>query len=217
MQGLNWLLNVLAPQPTTTTRRPRKPKKPQKPPVSEELLANSPTHITPVVTPAPKATNALTQEDVQKLIKQLEGLQKDPSKGSLDLSQVKSLQTLINADEGVQVQANGEHGATSRRTTTERTTTISTTKRKRTKKSTTPSPIVSVSNSVDDIDEDFVATTKKPKAPIGFRPVPGVDDDQSDPIIRGNLLTAAVNVTKAISGFLGSALQVSCDKNWLLL
>lgn len=217
MQGLNWLLNVLAPQPTTTTRRPRKvkkPQKPQKPPVSEELLANSPTHITPVVTAAPKAQNALTQEDIQKLIKQLEGLQKDPSKGSLDLSQVKSLQTLINVDEGVQVQANGEHGATSRKTTTERLTTVSTTRRK-TRKSTTQSPIISVSNSVeDDIGEEFESTTKKAKAPIGFKPVPGVDDEQSDPLIRGNLLSAAVNVTRAISGFLGSALQVRKYSGW---
>lgn len=207
MQGLNWLLNVLAPQPSTTTRRPRKPKKTQKPPVSEELLANSPTHITPVVTPAPKAQNALTQEDIQKLIKQLEGLQKDPAKGSLDLTQIKSLQTLINADGGVQVQANGEHGATSRRTTTERSTTASATKRKP-RKSTTQAPVISVSNSVDDIDDDFELTTKKTKAPIGFKPVPGVDDEQADPLIRGNLLSAAVNVTRAISGFLGSALQV---------
>lgn len=209
MQGLNWLLNVLDPQPTTTTRRPRKPKKPKKPPVTEELLANSPTHITPVVTKAPDAPNALSQADIQNLIKQLEGLQKDPAKQSLDLSQIKSLQTLINVDEGVQVQANGEHGATSRRTTTERATTASTTKRKKVRKSTTQAPILSVSNSVDDSDEDFDPTTKRPRAPIGFKPVPGVDDgQQSDPLIRGNLLTAAVNVTKAISGFLGSALQV---------
>lgn len=206
MQGLNWLLNILAPAPTTTTRRPRRPKKTKKPPVTEELLANSPTHITPVVTPAP-AANALTQEDIQKLIKQLEGLQKDPSKGSLDLTQIKSLQTLINVDEGVQVQANGEHGATSRRTTTERSTTQATTKRKKVKKSTTQTPVLSVSNSLDD-DDEFEATTSRPKPPYGFKPVPGVDDGQSDPFIRGNLLTAAVNVTKAISGFLGSALQV---------
>lgn len=208
MQGLNWLLNVLGPEPTTT-RRPRKPKKPKKPPVSEELLANSPTHITPVVTPAPNTANSLSQDDIQKLIKQLEGLQKDPSKGSLDLTQIKSLQTLINADEGVQVQANGELGATSRRTTTERSTTLSTTRRKKIRQSTTQGPIVSVSNSVEDSDFEFVPTTEKSKAPIGFRPVPGVDDGQSDPLIRGNLLTAAVNVTRAISGFLGSALQVA--------
>lgn len=208
MQGLNWLLNVLAPQPTTTTRRPRKPKKPKKPPVTEELLANSPTHITPVITPAPSVANSLSQEDIQKLIKQLEGLQKDPSKGSLDLTQVKSLQTLINADEGVQVQTNGEHGATSRRTTTERAVTVATTKRKKPRKSTTQAPILSVSNSVEDIEEEFVPTTVKPKAPIGFKPVPGVDDGQTEPLIRGNLLSAAVNVTRAISGFLGSALQV---------
>lgn len=209
MQGLNWLLNVLAPQPTTTTRRPRKPKKPKKPPVSEELLANSPTHITPVITPAPSAANALSQDDIQKLIKQLEGLQKDPSKGSLDLTQIKSLQTLINADEGVQVQANGEHGATSRRTTTERAVTVTTTKKKKPRKTTTQAPILSVSNSVEDVEEEYVTSTVKPKAPIGFKPVPGVDDGQTEPLIRGNLLSAAVNVTRAISGFLGSALQVT--------
>lgn len=210
MQGLNWLLNVLAPQPTTT-RRPRKPKKPKKPPVTEELLANSPTHITPVITPAP-AANSLTQDDIKKLMNQLEELQKDPSKGSLDLSQIKSLQNLINVDEGVQVQANGEHGATSRRTTTDRTTVATSTKKKKVRKSTTLPPFLSVSNSVDDSDEEFGPTTPKPRAPIGFKPVPGVDDGQSDPLIRGNLLNAAVNVTKAISGFLGSALQVTNKK-----
>lgn len=206
MNGLNWLLNILNPTSPPTTRRPRKPKKPKKPPVSEELLANSPTHITPVITPAPNVANALTQGDIQKLIKQLEGLQKDPAKGSLDLTQIKSLQTLINVDEGVQVQTNGENGATSRRTSTPRSTTVTTTKRKKVKKSTTEAPVLSVSNSVD--DNEFVPTTRS-SAPYGFKPVPGVDDGQSDPLIRGNLLTAAVNVTRAISGFVGSALQVS--------
>lgn len=205
MQGLNWLLNALAPPPPTTTRKPKpKRKKPKKPPVDQELLTNSPTHITPVVTSSPSAPNSLTQNDIQKLIKQLEGLQKDPSKGALDLSQIKSLQNLINTDEGVQVLTNGEHGTT-RRTSTRRP---SSTEKRKARKLTTDPPPVSVSNSVDEDDNEEFGSTTTRRAPIGFRPVPGVDDNTSDPFIRSNLITAAVNVTRAISGFLGSAFQV---------
>ncbi|KAJ8932359.1 hypothetical protein NQ314_014726, partial [Rhamnusium bicolor] len=215
MQGLNWLLNALAPPPQAVTRRPAKPVKPKKPPVDQELLANSPTRLTPVVTAAPRpfAPNALSQDDIQKLIKQLEAVQKDPKNAdALDLSQIKSLQNLINTNEGVEVLTNSQNGATSRLTTTESTTT----KKKQSKKekglkSTTVLP-TTVSNDLDDVDgddEELVATTVKPRPslpPLKLRPVPGVDDN-SDPLIRGNLITAAVNVTRAISGFLGSALQ----------
>ncbi|CAH1174138.1 unnamed protein product [Phaedon cochleariae] len=236
MQGLNWLLNALAPVPQATPRPTRRPAKPKarKPPVDQlELLANAPTHVTPVITAAPTkqrggvthkentsgGSNSLSQEDIQKLIAQLEGLQKDSSKQALDLSQIKSLQNLINTDEGVVVLANGEHGTTSRRTTagpptsssrttTARSTSASTTRKRQQRKLTTVPAPVSVSNSVEDYDEeDFEVTTKKHKAPIGFRPVPGVDDDSSESFVRSNLITAAVNVTKAISGFLGTALQ----------
>ncbi|KAG5873559.1 hypothetical protein JTB14_016008 [Gonioctena quinquepunctata] len=185
------------PKPRTTTTPAPTPReaetvKPKKPPVDEELLANSPTHITPVVTSSPpksqqksppkQVANALTQDDIQKLIKQLEGLQKDPSKGVLDF-------------------ANGEHGATSRMTTTIR----STTQRRQERKLSTRAPQLTVSNSIEDLE---VPTTSKPmRAPVGFRPVPGVDDDSSESLVRSNLITAAVNVTKAISGFLGTALQ----------
>lgn len=212
MQGLNWLLNVLAP-PQTTTRRPKpKPAKPKKPPVEQELLANSPTRLTPMVTSAPKpfSPNALSQDDVQKLIKQLEAVQKDPKNtAALDFSQIKSLQNLINSDSGVEVASNGQHGATSRVTTTEKPTT-----RQQKERSTTALP-ETVSNSVEDDDEDEevdVTTTKIRPAlpPLRLRPVPGVDDN-SQPLIRGNLITAAVNVTRAISGFLGTALQVRKD------
>lgn len=205
MQGLNWLLNALAPTPPPTTRRP-KPVKPKKPPVDQELLANSPTHVTPVITPAPsKLQNTLTQDDIQKLIKQLEGIQKDPSKGALDLSQIKSLQNLINTDTGVEVLTNGEHGTTSR--VSPRTRSSTTRQAERKISTTEESPIES--NRVEDIGHIFVSTTSKPTAPYGFKPVPGVDDNTQDSFIRGNLITAAVNVTRAISGFLGSALQVT--------
>lgn len=208
MQGLNWLLNALSPPPATT-RKPRpRPSKPKKPPVEEELLANSPTRLTPMVTSAPKpfSPNALSQDDVQKLIKQLEAVQKDPKNtAALDFSQIKSLQNLINSNDGVQVASNGQHGATSRVTTTEKPTT-----RRQKAKSTTVIP-ETVSNSVDDEeDEDEEVTTARQKPalpPLRLRPVPGVDDN-SEPFIRGNLINAAVNVTRAISGFLGTALQV---------
>lgn len=81
MRGLNWLLTALGPQPQPQivptrrpTRKPAKPTKPKKPPIDQELLANSPTHVTPVVTLAPsKTANALSQDDIKKLISQLEG------------------------------------------------------------------------------------------------------------------------------------------------
>lgn len=210
MQGLNWLLNVLAP-PQTTTRRPKpKPAKPRKPPVDQELLANSPTRLTPMVTSAPKpfSPNSLSQDDVQKLIKQLEAVQKDPQNtAALDFTQIKSLQNLINSGGGVEVASNGQHGATSRVTVTEKATT------RRQKERPTTSLPETVSNSVEDEDDeedDAEVTTARLRPalpPLRLRPVPGVDDN-SEPLVRGNLITAAVNVTRAISGFLGTALQV---------
>ncbi|KAG5885587.1 hypothetical protein JTB14_003784 [Gonioctena quinquepunctata] len=81
----------------------------------------------------------------------------------------------------------------------------STTQRRQERKLSTRAPQLTVSNSIEDFE---VPTTSKPmRAPVGFRPVPGVDDDSSESLVRSNLITAAVNVTKAISGFLGTALQ----------
>ncbi|KAJ3631030.1 hypothetical protein MTP99_012186 [Tenebrio molitor] len=203
MQSLNWLLNVLAP-PTTKRPRPKpKPKpKPKPEPTSEELLTHQPTHITPVVTPAPRQNivSSLSQEDIQKLIKQLEQIQKDPKNSqNLDFSSINSLQSLIGSN-GVQVSSAGTTG-----TTTRETTPLSTTKT-RVAKSTTAIPL-SVSNSI--VDDDFVSTTTtKPRVslpPVKLRPVPGIED--SDTLVRGQLINAAVNVTRAISSFLGTALQ----------
>ncbi|XP_044255733.1 mucin-2-like isoform X1 [Tribolium madens] len=221
MQSLNWLLNVLAPQPTTTTttttKRPKpktksKPKpKPKPKPQSkpDEILTHQPTHITPVVTAAPRRNlvSSLSQQDIQKLIRQLENIQKDPANSQeLDFSQIKSLQALLNSDEGVQVTSSGSTGATSRPNTTP----LTTAKRKskgRVAKSTTAVPL-SVSNSIAD-DEEFVSTTttrsRVSLPPVRLRPVPGIED--GDTMVRGQLITAAVNVTRAISSFLGTALQ----------
>ncbi|CAH2017776.1 unnamed protein product [Acanthoscelides obtectus] len=125
------------------------------------------------------------QDDIQKLIKQLEGLQKDP-KGKVDLSQVKSLQNLINTDgPGVEVRTNGEHGATSHKP--------STTRRPKARKkttTTTPEPIAEE----DEDDEEFSNAVSTPRsqvrghtvAPLGFNPVPGVDEDGPGRLIRSN-------------------------------
>lgn len=74
---------------------------------------------------------------------------------------------------------------------------------------------LSVSNSIDDDDDEdddvsSISTTTRTRVmpPVSLNPIPGIDD-QGDSMIRSNLLTAAVNVTRAISSFLGSAIQVS--------
>ncbi|XP_056631145.1 mucin-2-like isoform X2 [Diorhabda sublineata] len=218
IRGLNWLLNALAPPPSPAPviKRPTpKPVKPKKPPVEEELLVNSPTHMTPVSTAAPsKLANSLSQDEIKQLIKQLEGIQKNPSTGTLDLSQIKSIQNLLNVDGGVVISTNGEHGTTSRRTTTLPTTILSEATQRQSKKLPTPTTentIFAFTNEVDD-SESIESTTRIMRAPIGFNPVPGIDDNNPDvpnTLVRSNLITAAVNVTKAISNFLGTALQVS--------
>ncbi|XP_056631137.1 mucin-2-like isoform X1 [Diorhabda sublineata] len=216
IRGLNWLLNALAPPPSPAPviKRPTpKPVKPKKPPVEEELLVNSPTHMTPVSTAAPsKLANSLSQDEIKQLIKQLEGIQKNPSTGTLDLSQIKSIQNLLNVDGGVVISTNGEHGTTSRRTTTLPTTILSEATQRQSKKLPTPTTentIFAFTNEVDD-SESIESTTRIMRAPIGFNPVPGIDDNNPDvpnTLVRSNLITAAVNVTKAISNFLGTALQ----------
>ncbi|XP_076273924.1 uncharacterized protein LOC143204885 isoform X6 [Rhynchophorus ferrugineus] len=212
MQGLNWLLDLLDP----TTKRPvakkNKPKTPaKKPNTEEELLSNQPTKITPVVTAVPPAKPNLSQEEIQVLIKQLEAVQNDPKAATqLDFSKIKSLQNLIDVNEGVQVTSAGQRGTTLRATarpaklqaTTEADDFVGFNK-----KVTTTVSTASVSNSIDD-DFEFVSTTARTRVipPVSLNPIPGIDD-QGESLIRGNLLTAAVNVTRAISSFLGSALQ----------
>lgn len=206
MQTLNWVLNALAPP---TTRKPKPKPKSRKPKQQDELLTHQPTHITPVVTAAPysqkNVIEQLSQEELQKLIKQLETIQKNPNSAqSADLSSVKSLLSLINTDKGVQVTSSSSFGTSQRPSTTTRT-------RSRVVKSTTPIAL-SVSNNIEDVeDEEFAttSTTSKPRIslpPVKLKPVPGIED--TDTLVRGNLITAAVNVTRAISSFLGTALQV---------
>ncbi|CAH0560278.1 unnamed protein product [Brassicogethes aeneus] len=198
MQGLNWLLDVLSPQPQPQPQPRPRPRATTRRPISEEILTNQPTHITPVVTRAPPKTrlgpNELSQEDIQKLISQLETLQKNPRDGkALDLSQIKSLNALINTNEGVRVTSSGEIGTT----------------RPSRSQMTTFMPITT--NHIEQ-EETYIPTSSYRPSTVSLpavrlRPVPGVDDNNSDPLIRGNLISAAVNVTRAISSFLGSALQ----------
>lgn len=62
---------------------------------------------------------------------------------------------------------------------------------------------------VPEIGADIeAATTKSRIPPVKLNPVPGIPDE--NPRIRGQLVNYAINVTKAISSFLGSALQVIC-------
>ncbi|XP_066245642.1 mucin-2-like isoform X4 [Euwallacea similis] len=212
MQGLNWLLDILDP-PTTkkpSSARKNKAKVPSKEiGADEELLTNQPTRITPMVTAAPVTKPSLSQEEIQVLIKQLEAVQNNPNAADqLDFSKITSLHNLINVNEGVQVTHAGQHGATSRATP-------------RPQRTTTASPIVaeipirprfstvstvSVSNSIDDLELDVTTPRPRPLPPVSLNPIPGIDD-QGDSMVRSNLLTAAVNVTRAISSFLGSAIQ----------
>ncbi|XP_048525447.1 mucin-5AC isoform X6 [Dendroctonus ponderosae] len=221
MQGLNWLLDILDPP---TTKKPTARKAPSKPAASkpnaadDEILSNQPTRITPMVTAAPVTKPSLTQDEIQGLIKQLEAVQNDPDAADqLDFSKIKSLQNLINVNEGVQVTHTGQHGATSRatprpprvRSSTEKDRLLAEINRR--PKASTISTL-SVSNSIDDDDEDedasSISTTTRTRVmpPVSLNPIPGIDD-QGDSMIRSNLLTAAVNVTRAISSFLGSAIQ----------
>uniref|UniRef100_A0AAR5NZX8 LEM domain-containing protein n=1 Tax=Dendroctonus ponderosae TaxID=77166 RepID=A0AAR5NZX8_DENPD len=222
MQGLNWLLDILDPP---TTKKPTARKAPSKPAASkpnaadDEILSNQPTRITPMVTAAPVTKPSLTQDEIQGLIEQLEAVQNDPDAADqLDFSKIKSLQNLINVNEGVQVTHTGQHGATSRatprpprvRSSTEKDRLLAEINRR--PKASTISTL-SVSNSIDDDDEDedasSISTTTRTRVmpPVSLNPIPGIDD-QGDSMIRSNLLTAAVNVTRAISSFLGSAIQV---------
>lgn len=180
-------------------------------------MSRQPTHITPVVDSTPSKANllnSLSEQDLQKLIHQLEAVQKDPKNADkLDLSPLKKLQNVTSSSgsnnnraeasnklESVQIISPGSAGTRSRHSSTART---------RGRKATTPNPPVSVTNELH--ESDYVSpTTDKPKIslpPVKLTPVPGVPE-KSDPKVRGQLINAAVNVTKAISSFLGTALQV---------
>ncbi|CAH1124244.1 unnamed protein product [Ceutorhynchus assimilis] len=216
MQGLNWLLDILDPPTTTKKPAPRraKPKTPKPAAAEEELLTNQPTRITPMITAAPVTKPNLSQEEIKGLIKQLEEARKNPNAiDQLDLTKIRSLQNLINVNEGVEVTHTGQHGATSRATPRPRKTKSTTVKdpfltQVNQKPVASTISTVSVSNSIDD-DVELISTTTRNRVmpPVSLNPIPGIDDNTGDSVIRGNLLTAAVNVTKAISSFLGSAIQ----------
>lgn len=167
MQGLNWLLNALAPPPTTTKRpKPKSKKKPK----NQEILSNQPTHITPVVTPAPNdnslSSNSLSQDDIRKLIKQLEAVQKDPKNNELDLTQVKSLQHLINADEGVQIIPASRSGSTSRASTRKPSSKSKSKASKARSTKTTTVATTTVDNSLDESEEEDSRTTTRSKVKL---------------------------------------------------
>lgn len=194
-------------------RRPL-PQPAPRPREEEELLSRQPTHITPIVNTTPSRANLLnnlSEDDLQKLIRQLEAVQKDPKNAEkLDLSPLKKLQNTTvtgnnraeasNKLESVQIITPGSAGSRSRSTA-----------RTRGRKATTPNPPVSVTNELQESDY-VVPTTDAPKVatilpPIKLTPLPGVPEGSS-PRVRGQLINAAVNVTKAISSFFGTALQV---------
>lgn len=224
MQGLSWLFNAFRGQ---SQAKPQKPRATPKPRDEEELLSKQPTHITPVVETTPsrsKLLNSLSEDELQNIIRQLEAVQKDPKNAEkLDLSLLKNLQAnnkaaASNQLESVQIITAGSAGSRSRLTTRSPQREESSTSgsgRYRGRKATTIAS-VSVSNDIDDV-YDYSTTTDKPRLslpPVKLTPIPGVPE-KSDPKVRGQLINAAVNVTKAISSFLGTALQVSVkEKLW---
>lgn len=215
MQGISWLFNAFRGQPQQN--KPQKPRATPKPRDEEELLSKQPTHITPIVDTTPsrsKVLNSLSEDDIQKIIRQLEAVQKDPKNADkLDLTPLKNLQAgnnkaaASNQLESVQIITAGSAGSRSR-LTTRSPQESSPPGRSRGRKATTVAS-VSVSNEIDDT-YDYSTTTDRPKLslpPVKLTPIPGVPE-KSDPKVRGQLINAAVNVTKAISSFLGTALQV---------
>ncbi|KAL3266242.1 hypothetical protein HHI36_010423 [Cryptolaemus montrouzieri] len=221
---INWLLSAFAPPSTKAPARKSKPKRPRTTTEADlDLLTNEATESTPVATTSPPKKKSVSQNDIQKLIRQLETIQKDPSAAkNFDFATFKNLQNLNS--ENVQVFMPGSSGVSQRETT--KTITRSVTPRSRSTSTIDPlreahtskelnravrtstySP-TPVSNSLFD-DVDDIVTTQKGRVtlpPVKLRPVNGVSDDAGS-VVRGRLLTAAVNVTRALSGFLGSALQ----------
>lgn len=225
-QGLSWLLNALAPPPP---QRPRPKPRPTTAKAEQfELLKNEPTNITPVFdnTLSPTANpdkqaavnsiNSLSDKEFQKLLGQLEAAQKDPSKiNTLDLSFLKSMQNKPKTS-NVEISNSGTSGSSSKIVSATRGTTKHQSEtqsdvtvimnRGRELKSTTAVPLTSNS-----ITAEETTTTSSPRArlnlpPVKLNPIPGVPQEETQ--VRGQLVSAAVNVTKALSQFLGSAIQV---------
>ncbi|XP_017779980.1 PREDICTED: mucin-2-like [Nicrophorus vespilloides] len=214
-QGLNWILNALAPPPST--RRPKPKPRPRPVVVTtteyEELIRES-TDSTPVyvetTTRGKRPVNALSDAELANLIAQLEAIQKDPAKvRNLDLTPFKNLQNPTDqGTKNVEIISSGSSGSN---------------KVTRAPKAYSGSQRIRAST-INSIEED--PTTRPPRVvtttqevhtrpvtrgsritlpPVSLDPVPGVNDNS--PMVGGNFLNAAVNVTRAISTFLGSAIQ----------
>lgn len=197
-QGLNWLLNALAPPPSPAQRSRPKPTSFK----SEdfELLNNEPTNITPVVydnalsgsdrQAAINSINSLSDSEFQKLLKQLQSAKTDPNKlKDVDLSFLR-----IGNNKNVEVSNLGTSGAS--------------TKIIRNPKAVATTATIPVSTNSIGYDDDEIATTKSrvKLPPVKLDSIPGIPDEDNQ--VRGQLINAAVNVTKAISTFFGSAIQV---------
>lgn len=220
-------MNALAPPPPPPTRPKPKPKPRLTIKTEEvELLNNEPTNLTPVFdnslsasTPdkqaAIKSINSLTDNEFQRLLVQLDAAQKDPKKlKNIDLGFLKIANTNnanINNNrnnKNVEVSNLGTSGASTKIIPSNNNNNVNK-NRGRNIKSTTTIPISTNSISSYDDDDDIVRTTAKSKInlpPVKLAPIPGIPDENVQ--VRGQLISAAVNVTKAISSFLGSAIQV---------
>ncbi|KAK9746063.1 hypothetical protein QE152_g6391 [Popillia japonica] len=242
MQGLNWLLNALAPAPTT-----KKPATRKKAPASStsssrnqpfrqeiELLSSQPTEYTPVVYTVPPRTrstpsqsrqssrfrkplHSLSETELRNLVIQLETAQRDPSKAkdidfaSLGFQESTEKATTLLADNAVQITNSGRVGSNSKiRQTPDSSATEAGVVPLVYRRGRYTTPVSSgVSNSILDDEEEEPTTTRSRKVslpPVQLNPIPGIDGEGGTQV-RGQLINAAVNVTRAISQFLGSAIQ----------
>lgn len=201
------MLNALAPPPQAAPR-------PRARPITNEdfeVLNNEPTNITPVVydngisasgsdrQAAINSINSLSDTEFQKLVGQLEAARKDPNKlKELDLAFLQKNKNIINKN--VEVSNLGTSGA-STKVVTPRTRNI---------KSTTTSTVPLSTNSISYEDDIVTTRTSRVKLPpVKLDSIPGIPDESVQ--VRGQLISAAVNVTKAISSFFGSAIQVNFE------
>lgn len=229
-QGLSWLLNALAPPP------PQRPKPRPRPTTAKaeqfELLKNEPTNITPVfdntLSPttanpdkqaAINSINSLSDKEFQNLLAQLEAAQKDPSKiNNLDLSFLKAMQNKPKTS-NVEIINSGTSGSSSKIvsatrgttkhqsvTQTDATVIMNRDMNRDNLKSTTAVPLPSNSIAAEETTTASTPRARLNLPPVKLNPIPGVPQEETQ--VRGQLVSAAVNVTKALSQFLGSAIQV---------
>lgn len=232
---MNWLLNALAPAPTTKKPQIRKPAVAKSTtPKDLETISSQPTEITSVVVTAPPRTrsvstakrgsskyrkplHSLSEDELKTLVNQLEAAEKDPSKAKdIDFSALgfppasSSKPTNLLSNNAVQITNSGNIGTTSK----VRAAVDSSAKQAEVVplvfnrgRSTTVAPAI-VSNSIaDDVDAETTTAKQRRLPPVQLNPVPGIDGGDGTQV-RGQLINAAVNVTRAISQFLGSAIQV---------